>query len=198
MGSPLSPVLANIFMEHFEQNALANSTYVPKLWKRFVDDIFAIWSYGKEHLDTFLNYLKNIHPSIKFTIQHEDDKHSLSFLDIALTRNHDGTLNHAVFRKPTHTDRYLNYRSFHHPAIKSSVCKTLINRAYNVCDKESISKELDHLNVVLQQNCFPANKISFTSPTPSNKIKQEFSTSVCIPYLGKTSHQLNASLHRLV
>ena len=129
MGSPLSPVLANIFMEQFEQIALANSTYVPKLWKRFVDDIFAIWSYGKEHLDTFLNYLNNIHPSIKFTSQHEDDKHSLSFLDIALTRNHDGTLNHAVFRKPTHTDCYLNYKSFHHPAIKSSVCKTLVNRA---------------------------------------------------------------------
>ena len=165
MGSPLSPVLAKIFTEHFEQIALANSTYVPKLWNRFVDDIFAIWSYGKEHLDTFLNYLNNIHPSIKFTIQPEDDKHSLSFLDIALTRNHDGTLNHAVFRKPTHTDRYLNYRLFHHPAIKSSVCKTLVNRAYNVCDKESITKELDHLNVVLQQNVFPANKI-----TPSNKM----------------------------
>ena len=39
MGLPLSPVLANIFMEHFEQNALENSTYVPKLWKQFVDDI---------------------------------------------------------------------------------------------------------------------------------------------------------------
>ena len=194
MGSPLSPVLANIFMEHFEQIALANSTYVPKLWKRFVDDIFAIWSYGKEHLDTFLNYLNNIHPSIEFTIQHEDDKHSLSFLDIALTRNQDGTLNHAVFRKPTHTDRYLNYRSFHHPAIKSSVCKTLVNRAYNVCDKESITKELDHLNAVLQQNGFPANKISLTPPTPSNKIKQEFSTSVCFPYLGKTSHQIERIL----
>ena len=113
-----------------------------------------------------------------------------------MTRNHDGTLNHAVFRKPTHTDtyRYLNYRSFHHPAIKSSVCKTLVNRVYNVCDKESITKELDHLNVVLQQNGFPSNKISLTPPTPSNKIKQEFSTSVCIPYLGKTSHQIERIL----
>ena len=83
---------------------------------KFVDDIFATWSYGKEHLDRFLNYLNNIHPSIKFTIQHKDDKHSLFFLDIALTRNHDGTLNHAVFRKPTHTDRYLNYQ------IVSSPC----------------------------------------------------------------------------
>ena len=76
-----------------------------------------------------------------------------------------GTINHAVFRKPTHIDRYLNYRSFHHPAIKSSVCKTLVSRAYNVCDKESIAKELDHLNVVLQQNGFPADKISLTPCT---------------------------------
>ena len=45
MGSPLSPVLANIFMEHFEQNALTNSALVPKLWKRYVDDIFAVWSH---------------------------------------------------------------------------------------------------------------------------------------------------------
>ncbi len=73
MGSPLSPVLANIFMEHFEQNALANSALVPKLWKRYVDDIFAVWSHGKEHLNKFLSYHNNIHPSIKFTIEQEND-----------------------------------------------------------------------------------------------------------------------------
>ena len=44
------------------------------------------------------------------------------------------------------------------------------------------------------RNGFPANKISLTPPTPSNKIKQEFSTSVCIPYLGKTSHQIERIL----
>ena len=45
-----------------------------------------------------------------------------------------------------------------------------------------------------QQNGFPANKISLTPTTPSNKIKQEFSTSVCIPYLGKISHQIERIL----
>ena len=196
MGSPLSPVIANIFMEHFEQSALANSVYVPKIWKRYVDDIFAIWPHGKEHLDTFLSYLNNIHPAIKFTIEHEDDQHSLPFLDIALTRNSNGTLNHGVYRKPTHTDRYLNYRSFHHPSIKSSVCKTLVNRAYNVCDKDNIAKELDHLKSVLQHNGFPAEKISLKQPipTPRNVVKQEFLTSVCIPYLGTTSHQIERIL----
>ena len=84
MGLPLSPVIANIFMEHLEQNALANSVYVPKIWKKYVDDIFAIWPHEKEHLDTFFIYLNNIHPAIKFTIQHD-------VLDIALTRNSNGT-----------------------------------------------------------------------------------------------------------
>ncbi len=194
MGSPLSPVLANIFMEHFEQNALANSALVPKLWKRYVDDIFAVWSHGKEHLSKFLSYLNNIHPSIKFTIEQENDQLSLSFLDIALTRNPDGSLKHSVYRKPTHTDRYLNYRSFHHPQIKSSVSKTLVNRAYNVCDKESINKELAHLNVVLQQNGFPIDKISLTPPPPRSDKKQEFSNSVCIPYVGPASHQIERIL----
>ena len=72
MGSPLSRVLANIFMEHFEQNALANIALVPKLWKRYVDDIFVLWSHGKE-LNIFLSYLNNIHPSITFNIEHEND-----------------------------------------------------------------------------------------------------------------------------
>jgi len=38
MGSPLSPVVANIFMEDFESKALASARLLPKLWKRFVDD----------------------------------------------------------------------------------------------------------------------------------------------------------------
>ena len=42
----------------------------------------------------------------------ENDQYSLSFLDVTLTRQPDGTLQHSVHRKPTHTDRYLNYSPF--------------------------------------------------------------------------------------
>ena len=88
MGSPLSPVLANIFMEDFEQKALANSNLVPSIWKHFVDDIFAVWSHGGEQLLNFLTLRNNIYPSMKFTI--EDEQHSLAFLDNLLTRKSDG------------------------------------------------------------------------------------------------------------
>ena len=66
----------------------------------------------------------------------KEDK-TIPFLDVLLTLQADGSLGHKVYRKPTHTDRYLHYKSFHHPSIKNSVFnKTLINRAKTICEGE--------------------------------------------------------------
>jgi retron-type reverse transcriptase len=43
MGSPLSPVIANFFMEAFEQKVMKMATYKQKCWYRYVDDTFVIW-----------------------------------------------------------------------------------------------------------------------------------------------------------
>ena len=68
MGSSLSPMVANLFMEDFESKALDSSRLLPKMWKRFVDDTCVIWSHGKEKLELFFLHLNNQSSSIKFTI----------------------------------------------------------------------------------------------------------------------------------
>jgi len=68
MGSPLSPVIANFFMEYFVKKALAQATQKPACWFRYVDDTFVIWPHGKEKLTEFLNHLKGIHTNIQFSM----------------------------------------------------------------------------------------------------------------------------------
>ena len=76
----------------------------------------------------------------------------LPFLDVLITMKSDGSLGHTVYRKPTHTDRYLNARSFHPPSVKASVNRTLIQRAHRLCDNQSLKQELSHINLVLRTN----------------------------------------------
>ena len=74
MGSPVSPILANFFMEWLEQQAIATAPIdcKPKLWKRYVDDILEIIKRGKvEALTDHLNGIDKTN-SIKFT--HEPEK----------------------------------------------------------------------------------------------------------------------------
>ena len=90
-----------------------NSACGPAMWMIHL----WVWPHGRDTLQDFLN---EQHPSIKFTMEVEEDGKIL-FLDVGISRNPDGSLQHNVYRKPTHTDRYLNQRSFHHPSMKSSV-----------------------------------------------------------------------------
>ena len=103
MGSPVSPVVANIYMEMFEELAL-RMTPAPRIWKRYVDDTFCVME--KEDTQTFLDQLNSLHPTIQFTMELEEDG-CLPFFDTLLTRRGDGRVNIGVYRKKTHSDWYL-------------------------------------------------------------------------------------------
>ena len=103
MGSPLSPVMANLFMEEFEKKALATATLKPGFRFRYVDDTLSSWSHGLDNLQKFLDHINSLHPSIKFTFEVQKDDKTIPFLDVLFTIHDDGSLGHKVYRKPTHT-----------------------------------------------------------------------------------------------
>ena len=67
VGSPLSPIVANIFMENFEKEALETGPHPPSLWKRYVDDTFVIQE--EQYKNEFFHHINSLDDNIKFTAE---------------------------------------------------------------------------------------------------------------------------------
>ena len=147
MGSPVSPIVANIYMEAFEDRAINTALHPLKIWKRYVDDTFVIQQESQK--EEFFQHINQVGTSIKFTMEEAGPDGPIPFLDLLITPKADGTLTTKVYRKPTHTDKYLQWDSNHNLASKYSVINTLTHRARTLCSTpESINQELEHLEKV--------------------------------------------------
>ena len=81
---------------------------------------------------------------------------SIPFFDTIVIPEADGTLSITVYRKPTHTDQYLQWDSHHHLSPKLSVIHTLSHRASTVCSKPGLlQQEKDHLRKALTKCKYP-------------------------------------------
>ena len=69
MGIKLAPSFANLFMGHFEDKFVYSYPLQPFIWKRFIDDIIFVWTYGQDELDKFVNHLNTCHDTIQFTLE---------------------------------------------------------------------------------------------------------------------------------
>jgi hypothetical protein len=197
MGSPLSPVFANFYMEFFEEMALDRAPHNPLYWFCYVDDTLVIWPHGHDRLKDFLDHLNGIHQNIQFTMETERDGH-LPFLDIDIYRRLDGSLGRRVYRKPTHTNLYLNSSSHHHPSSRHAVLSTLVHRARALCDQKSLHGELVFLGDIFRQNGYTERQIR-TALNPSPRVDQsdEKSDSVAfLPYVGTIFNRISRVLAR--
>ena len=70
MGTRVAPTFANLFMADLEERFLQNEPIRPRIWKRFIDDIYVIWEDTNQHLQDMIERLNNFHPTIKFTHTH--------------------------------------------------------------------------------------------------------------------------------
>ena len=82
MGTKLAPSYANLFMTDFEENHVYTYHLQPKLWKRFIDDIFLIWPHSINSLLELIIHLNTIHSTIKFTSDISPTE--IAFLDLII------------------------------------------------------------------------------------------------------------------
>ena len=127
MGSPLSPIVANMYMKSFEVEAIGSAPHPPYLWKRFGDGTFAMLQSSQKN--GFLEHFNSIDQHIQFTAEDQRSDGAMPFLDILITLGKDGSLSTSVFRKPTHKDLYLQWDSHHTLTSKYGVIGTLQHRA---------------------------------------------------------------------
>ena len=192
MGSPLSPIVANIYMEHFETKALETAPHPPSLWKRLVDDTFVILE--TTYKEEFFQHINGIEEKIQFTAENTRADGSLPFLDTLVTVKEDGSLSTPIYRTPTHTNQYLQWDSHHSIANKYSVINSLLHRAKNICsNQDKLKEELTYVERALTACKYPSwaiQRMKFKKNTPkqnrninrTNRSNNSNRTSITVPY----------------
>ncbi|KAJ8918334.1 hypothetical protein NQ315_008027 [Exocentrus adspersus] len=145
--------LTSRYKEAFERKAALDSAPLnPKCWFRY--------PYGRDTVKEFL-HLNGMHRDIKFTIGLEKDG-TPPFLDVLVNRGSDDTLERRVYRKPTHTDRYLNAVSHHHPAQKQGV----IDSPGTISEQPSVATESSrNIEREIKRRPIPREKQEFVATT---------------------------------
>ena len=149
MGSSVSVILAEITMQAIEKKIFELSPYPIRFWKRYVDDILAV--IPKRNCHDFLNFINSINNHIQFESEMEENR-KIAFLDLQINRTSVGDLKFSVYRKPTHTNSYLDFQSNNPLPHKISVVRSLIDRAFNLCSPEYLDEELNFTKTTLRKN----------------------------------------------
>ena len=125
MGSPLSPILAEIVLENIIDRALASIPFKIPFLRKYVDDFLMAVPANK--INTVLEAFNKQEERLQFTVECEVDG-KLPFLDMLIFRNSDQTLSTNWYSKPIASGRLLNYNSFHQFKHKINVANNLIHR----------------------------------------------------------------------
>ncbi|KAJ8909745.1 hypothetical protein NQ315_014014 [Exocentrus adspersus] len=86
-------------MSRFETDTKKQLKYFPRIWLRYVDDIFAVFDTKETNLENFISELYNMFPSIKFAHEIENNER-LPFLDVLVIRKNN-ILEFDIYRKDT-------------------------------------------------------------------------------------------------
>ena len=162
MGTKLAPALATLYLGLIEEEFLTHRVFKPKIWLRYIDDIFLIWTEGRQALDTFIEDLNTLKPRIKFTAD-ISDTHA-TFLDVKVFKGNRFTnsslLDTSISYKPTNNFLYIHGSSYHPQSTYKSIARGEALRILRCCSNEGdFRKNLTELIRHLRRRSFPRSAI---------------------------------------
>jgi Reverse transcriptase (RNA-dependent DNA polymerase) len=208
MGSPLSPLLADIFMDNLEQKILLTNLAKKHIifWYRYVDDILVGFNGTNRQIDSFADFMNSFHKNIKFVSEIEENN-KINFLDLTISKKPDKTLEYNIYRKPTFTDTTIPSNSFTHYAHKLAAYPSFIHRAFNIpLTEKSLAEEMNIIKTIAYNNQFDIN---LTENIINKKQKQKTinliypaiksppntdHTYCSLPYLGNVTEKISRKL----
>ena len=138
IGSKMGKNYACTYMGEWEEEVKRKARElvgkVPRLWLRFVDDVFRIWKGSKEEFLKFVEVCNGEEERIKVT--HEVCRKEAIFLDVKVTKKEDGNWKTELYIKPTDCTRYLHTQSDHPRHVKEGIAKGQVRRLRRICSEE--------------------------------------------------------------
>jgi len=156
MGSPLSPVVADLILQKLESSILNELTYKPIFYHRYVDDIALSVPFNQ--LNGLLTKFNSFHRRLNFTMEMECGGDKLNFLDLTIIKR-ENTLIFDWFRKPTFSGRFLNYHSHHPFTHKRGTMYSLIDRVLRFSHPLFHKNNFDLIIKILLDNGYPLDLI---------------------------------------
>ena len=158
IGTKFAPPYACIFMDRVETEFLETGINKPWVWDRFIDDIFFIWTHGRDKLMSFLERLNCFHPNLKYTYEISETK--VNFLDLLVSLEGNEFVTD-LYCKPIDGHQYLHYESSHPIHTRRSAVYSQALRIRRMCTKEKDSeKHLQELRSWFENRNYPEKLIT--------------------------------------
>ena len=208
IGTRMAPSYANIFMGKVESDLFEGSPTRPYFWRRFIDDVFFIWTEGEQSLLEFIGRMNSFHNTIKFTVDWSYSR--VNFLDTSIVLN-DGLVTTDLYSKPTDKHQYLLRTSCHPNACKKGIpfgqalrirricstdalfnkrarelCSYLVNRGY---DKQRVLREIDRARRIPREETLREKQ-----PSSNKRVPLVVSYHPMLPNIAGILHRLHPVL----
>jgi hypothetical protein len=196
MGTKLAPAFANLYLHTLEMKHLPNAPTQPKLWKRYIDDIFCIIQATDDELKEFLHWLNSIHHSIKFTM--DASTKGIPFLDMFLTIK-DQKINIQPYTKPTDTKQYIHIDSCHPKHVFKSLPYSQALRIKKLCtDENTLKIELNNLQGYFKNRGYNTKDIETGIKKALDNAQQQKTTKGDMTTMVITYHPNNPPFARIL